>query len=462
MEEFKGRGLFWLPDLSEHKVPGEIYFLPNQGISIILNGIIDNNITTNVRKYLVMFGEIHGKGRITLFDIFETKRNINYKINESSSAMCEAKAMFLFVGEFFHLKQDILCNSINFTFNGLDEWLGKSGFKFPEKYPEFSCIYKKPESLSFLITSTQKKIIFDWSVYYPSFRPIQTECNIQQEGGIIIKDSNNKEFPFFKFRGEIRKLLNLFTLLLNKKIFLKTISLNLKTQNKPPLDIKKIEIYYPINFWKEDMKVINYWDMLFTFDSLKDNFELLLNKWFESYNKLGYILDDFMGTIYNDGMFLSHIFLSRVQTIEIFHRSKYASTERSTEEFEKRLEMIKDKLKEHKKISEWLQGKLKHANEVNLQMRFKEILNKYNKLLNDYISDIESFSKKIMDTRNYYIHLDPRLKNDALSEIEMHPYIVRLKIIMLVLLFDELGISEKLISTVLNEKYSINFVPELK
>ena len=395
-KEFSCKGQFWLPGKKKKRVSGIINYSPKEGINVSLFGILDYDEKRDPKRFEVIFGEVYREGKITLFDVFETRITSSHiftdKVSTSESGLV---ASHLLMGEWFKSK-NITCNSIHLEVNNLHTWLGIHGFKSKFlKSGGISLTHKLPKEIYYKIDTIKRKIIFSRSISYPSIGSIAKDFELDEISLIKLESTENSKFVFFESIEIINQLVNFLTLVTDDTIFIEKLSFLIKTNEPKPFDEKKVRVYFHRSFWKEEKNPKYNWEMLFTYKDLKKNFSKYLNNWFKSYNQLQYIYDVYMGTIYHDYMFLYHTFLTRIQAIESYHRKKVGTTERPLKEFNQRLKIISSALKGNKKIKKWLLGKLKHSNEKGLKERIVEILKQNEDLYKVYITDFNKFAEKI-------------------------------------------------------------------
>lgn len=464
MDEFNGEGVFWIPSEGEiKKVNGIVKFSQDEGLKLSLMGFLDDTVSPNVQFYSVIHGNVHGKGRVTLFEIYETFRTTNHRLLEGiRTSKSEAIAQYFIIGEHFANKESVQAVSLTLEFEGLDKWIGIKGINTNyDSDGKYLLEYKKPDSYEYNLESQNKKIKFDWSVNYPTEGINNFDWTLSQTSCLIIKNSDDSEMNLFDSLKYVYRTQNLLCLFMKSKTFINKLSLNIKTSLDYPHDIKSADVYYKQSFWKLNVKINDDRNMLLLFNELKMTFDNHLDKWFESYDSMGYIYDIFMGSIYNSNMFMYHTFLTRIQAIEAFHRKNYETTERSEEKFKERLDIIQDALNDNSKIKKWIKGKLKYANEINLKKRIEEVIRDYLDILRPYISDIEKFSTIIMNTRNYYTHFDDAMKDKAIKEDKMMPFVERLEIIMIIILLDQMGIDKNKIRAGITRAFPLIYLKPL-
>lgn len=105
------------------------------------------------------------------------------------------------------------------------------------------------------------------------------------------------------------------------------------------------------------------------------------------------------------------------------------------------LEKAIPKVKEN--LEESLKSRIEYGNEFSLRTRLKEIFDKYQENLSEFVEKKEDFIGRVVDTRNYLTHYDEKLKEKAALGEELDPLIQELKILLEICLLTEVGFSSE-------------------
>jgi hypothetical protein len=139
-------------------------------------------------------------------------------------------------------------------------------------------------------------------------------------------------------------------------------------------------------------------------------------------------------------MYLSHRFLSLAHAVEAYHRRAIGGSELPEDQHEKRLEGILGGCPhEH---ADWLREKLRYTNELSLRARLNKICETHGALLSSLKLQQGSFIERVVATRNYLTHLDPKLQKGAARGEDLHRLGLNLKILLEACLLAEMGFSE--------------------
>jgi flagellar motor switch protein FliG len=174
----------------------------------------------------------------------------------------------------------------------------------------------------------------------------------------------------------------------------------------------------------------------------------LFRNWFSSDEKLRPVCDLLLGSIYNPDQYVQSTFLSLVQAVESFHRRLYDGNYLSKEDYENLRKNLAEAIPKdtQKDIKEKLQSMLAWGNEVSLKVRLKRLLegiDQGNAAQLAGTTDIQEFTKLIVDIRNYLTHYDESKKPAIIENfVEMYNLNRRMRAILTLLILKYLGLAE--------------------
>ena len=130
-------GLFWLPAEPDRKVPGRLSISDGGYIEL---GLIGSLVAFSERVERII-GQIEREGSVTLDECFCTSEKSSQGIEKSLIRVNLACTGIL------HDEDDVpLINSLIFSVEGIDEWIGISGIKFDHQSEKGSTtlLYQQP------------------------------------------------------------------------------------------------------------------------------------------------------------------------------------------------------------------------------------------------------------------------------------------------------------------------------
>jgi hypothetical protein len=444
IEEFEYKGIWWLPNKHKEQISGTLSFTPYEGAILDLIGSFKDikDMNKMLEPKIILGISSNGKN-ITLHKCFETKSNLSVPGLLTSSFY----ANVVFVGTHFQKNDDIKFKKLSIHYSYLDDWVNISGFDlqhFSDK-KEVVIKYKLPESIQASI-GEDYKIFIDIRATGPTHSIVQKEASIKQRTYIRIEPSEEKSFDeYLNIMYHIQNFLSLGIMESVHPVAIAGITEANKEMIKDRAYHSPVEISYRLSEIPKAPKTLLPSNMLFTFKDISDRFEVFLRNWFEKAGLLEPIYDLYFGTLYNPRMYLEHRFLSLIQAIESFHQRIYGGEYLSDEDYKDVFDALVNAIPSGVKrdFKESLENKLKYGNEFSLRKRLKEIFDKYQEILNEFIENKNAFIEKVVDTRNYQTHHDEDLKERAASGEALYRLTQKLKILLEICLLTELGFSSE-------------------
>ena len=439
-KEFKKSGYFWLPSYRERIIPGTLTITDGGNIELELFGVFDNN--DNNYKLARIIGHIEKHGLVTLDDCFYKNKTISVPgISKSSISVSNA-----LIGVAYDDKELVLLNTFRFSIEGIDEWVGLSGIKVENQEKGITSIKYSPPEKVLLNLNNGMKLWVTFSYTRPGF-PITTEAKITQK--TYFKLASEQEIPLEDFRSAAYKITTLLGFAIDKTVCIKKVSVTSNARRRDlghgkTLPVSILLCYASVPYTKIEPKIDRH-RMLFRFEQIREDAERIVNNWFDAYDKIAPALDLYFSTKTGGHKYLESQFLALAQGLETYHRR--TSNEKLMDEavFKQLTEnLIKQCPEEHK---EWLDGRLKHGNEVNLRRRIKLIIEPFKEFLGTS-NERNKLITTIVDTRNYLTHYDNSLESVAASDKDLFSLCRKMEAIFQIHLLQVLGFTQTQIKSI--------------
>lgn len=208
-----------------------------------------------------------------------------------------------------------------------------------------------------------------------------------------------------------------------------------------------VKLYHSSTVKGKDKDLL-FFDMLFSYKDIREDFQTIIRNWYERQENLKPILGLFINTFYNPRVFNENIFLNLAQALESYHRKFVRNETLSEDEHKARVKDILHAVKDEHR--QWLASKFAFRNEPVLSERLEELLpENSNQTLNKTIPQSEEFVQRLKDIRNYYTHFDERLKKKAAKWPELFYLTERMKVLLTSCLLRSCGFSRELIQSLL-------------
>jgi len=461
-ESFEYKGTWWLPENQERKVAGTLKYSPEDGPVLELIGSFwDLPGLQKAKGPNVILGKSDNGKLITLF-YYRGRRD---EMSWPGLTRTTVRMQIIFVGYHFFKREDLVFDSLSVNYNYLNDWCGEYPFSVEWDIPKsYKVNYQQPEPLIIELKEFKISLEPELSVNH------QRAGDINLKYFVYLKIEGNKKNHFEDLMNFMEKLRNFISLGVKRPIYsngvkVKTDKYVIKGQDGKELN-PLIDVFYKKRRKEYKEKTLIPSDFLFSFNDIKSQFKNCLEKWIEIDELIKPVKDLYFGTLYNPRMFLENKFLNLTQALETYHsriyKESYSINPKDFGEiFEKILEVIPSK---HKK---YFEEKLKYTNEYSLRKRVKEIIKKSSSIVEFYLSnnrEKKSFVNNVVNTRNYLIHYDEKLKNKVAKGEDLYWLNLKLKILVEIVLMKEIGIDSKYIINALkrNTEYQEIWTKELK
>jgi hypothetical protein len=181
--------------------------------------------------------------------------------------------------------------------------------------------------------------------------------------------------------------------------------------------------------------------MLFSLKDIRESIKPILKSWFRKENILEPVYELYYDILYNEKRYGKTEFLNLIFAIETLHRRTRNNEIVKSDDFEIIVDKIKSALstKEQKLFLE----KLKYINHLSLRSRLKNLFDEFSYLFEESGTNRKVFINSVVDTRNYYVHFDQRLKDKIITSHELNYYNLLLKMLLDTSILSDIGFSKE-------------------
>jgi hypothetical protein len=158
--------------------------------------------------------------------------------------------------------------------------------------------------------------------------------------------------------------------------------------------------------------------MVFTFKEIQDAWPEPLRRYLDARDQIRSAMDLYFAVVNSPGLYIEVQFLNLAQALESFHRGTRDATILSADEFATVRGAIEQLLQRPElalspDARETFVGKAKYWNEVTLRHRLRDLLASLRPEAQAVIGDVTRFVRRVVNTRNYFTHRDPSLRNSV-------------------------------------------------
>ena len=419
-EPIEKTGFFWAPEDADNRLPGVLrisetgettleVFGPSK--QMLSHRPLDDPLFNQEASVINRIVGVVGKNEsVTLDNCFI--KNWNSTFGGLWTSTIQANRAF--IGAIYRDGEEATFSKIEFSAEGLDEWLWISGIHTDYDWNDRSAFirFDPPEEISLhLPEGIEMKLVFRWTL--PSL-PAITEARITQKAYISLISTKLRSLG--DFIPLISKLHNFLCFAIDKTVSLESVTaysteltrnLDDGSTYEPP-----IKVYYQGTPHLETKSKIYWHDMLFLYRDVANDFEEILHRWLKNYETSEPAFNLYFASKSGAHKYLDGNFLSLVQGIETLHRRNSQETSMPEEEFSNLVDTILKNVPNDKK--ELIKEKLKYANELSLRKRLRKMIEPFRNFFGSS-DERRSFIYKVVSTRNYLTHYDGNLVSKTAS-----------------------------------------------
>ena len=411
-EPIETHGQFWLPSQPDNRLSGILRISEQGDSSLELFGAFDQvmNRTLEYQIPLLIQGVTAGKGPVTLIDCLTT----NLAESESGSNELLSKSKYrigwAFCGAHFENKE-VYLSRIQFSVEGLDEWFASHNRVFSHDRDDgrTRITYTPPKPI---LVQLQDEITLQFSMRRTRDSGRFQE-SITTEMTIAIR--SEKVRLFCEFLEILRKVRNFLCLAFDRTVSYTFITGYGPEPNAPDTHNNSIEMFQHLEPYDLQKQEFGPGQFLVQFEDIAEGMNYYLPRWLDRYEEFEPTFNLYFAVTANRFMHLEGKFLFLVQGIESLHRRSSSETLLSQEEFDKRMKTLLEYTP--KKWKSWVRYRLKYGNELTLETRINKMIEPFSELFGTD-SARKGFVDRIVSTRNFLTHYDPKSRNRAVTDPE--------------------------------------------
>lgn len=359
---------------------------------------------------------------------------------------------FAIIGEWFTNDEGVVVTEITASYDHLNYWLNTKPFvkEYDCESKEIRLIYKMPEIITCNTGNEVIELTYTAMLNCDSFNSFK----IHQSEFVCFKFA--AIIPYRVAINSVYSFAEFLTLCIGKRISVRSVT----GKNKAGQTLEFIFLKDAV-----DDKVAKKREMYIEFSYIKDVFEDVMKNWQDKSEILKPIIDYFVEA-HENGFRIPMSFLNIVQALEAYSRRMRNNEVMLPEVFENKIKSIIESI-QNAEDQEWVKSIL--SNEPRLRQRLTELFEETNYVFDISLNKRKSWIHKIIDTRNYYTHFDNSLEDKILQQKEMYYLSELMKLVLRVLLMQELGLNQELIKHRMQEnqellhiKESLGLIPSTK
>lgn len=442
-ENFCEDGYWWFPPNPDQKYPGVLKYVVDYGISLEISEIDAHLPTIRQSDNVPVIYGVTSSGRLaTLINSFDNGSSW------SSSGISKRKLSpaVAFVGNHIPIDGQVF-RACYFHLSHANKWLRNSGIEIVHKdaFSGLDIQYRKPPKIESWVGDKFKLGIIRNLASIPIGLFDLEEIQIKENVWFEIRPPNPMPLDFFLENVAI--LRDLLTIACDAVCETTAMDLECNLVGGLLNDTEKyptVKLLANQPTYKSRNEPVDSREFLFIYPDVKDNFESVINKWYEAQDKLRVVKDLYISSLYSPFNYIETKFLSLSQACEVFHRRFFSGQYLLCNDFEERVQKplvaaIPAGLDASYKDS--LKTRIAYFNEYSLSKRMKDITKEYGTVLAVCFGDTKVISANIVSARNHLTHYT-ELTQDANFFNDIMKYTDYLKFVLDIAFLKVLGLSE--------------------
>lgn len=455
-DSFSEKGLFWLANCREDKIPGTLSYDPQDGAVIELLGIFGD-----VREAMkrMLGGEqsdrnivIHGitmKGKpISLLGAHRTRQQLHMP----GIAHENWTSNLMVIGAYItNANEEAIFRKSYFRFEGIEAWLEHRPFtdNFDHETKSLSVLAEKPREVAFASHSDFE--VSSVGSLYSNNKPV-TRFTIDVISQMAITPHEPQSLTWHLDRAlRLQELASLCT-----GRYLPLISFELRGPDiqMDPGGTLPTEVYFyarMVHGGGND-EAPHSIPMLSGPELVRFN-PKAVQLWFNQFETFSPALNLFFTVTGQKHMFANIRLLLAIQALEVFHRRTTGDAVMASDKFDDFAKAMVAAIppETERRMRDKLIGLYKFANEPSLNQRLRSIVATLTEAFGDIPGGFgDRFIRELVDTRNYYTHFSAELSDRALDGKGMYWAGRRVTLLLSLLFLLRLGISADEIKPLLN------------
>lgn len=445
LREFECSGKWWLPKDKRRKFSGTLKFDIEHGGTLELVGIVGHIWNFQlINTKLTIFGTTN-EGKISLFNCTLT----NMTNSKSKLSSISFKFDGGVIGRHVLEEENLSMKSVKVYYSYLNVWSKSFRNYYSKVIREIYNDGKENASASSRVDSITNYYIKLTTNDRKSYYLNDTSEVVKFEETPYIELFIRRKKKFKEYQKLIKSIQYFLSLSMREQVY--PLSITGETSHSKAVQFfSKLPTVYP----SETLLVMN-----FTLNDVKDNISKYLKNWIDNAEEMDLMYELYFSSLdRKTSPELTFTYLAEaIESLShlLDEEDNYIPDEDYNKE-EGLRKFLEEKLKEHPSFKELDKGaqdslvsKLGYFNEYTLRTKLKLLLSKENlEIINSRkgiskVTDKKKFVQSVVDTRNYFAHRNPKLKNCILKDRELENATKVLRTLLEIILMAKIGVSSE-------------------
>lgn len=431
-KKIESPGLFWLPTEPEQKKPGTLSIADGGVIELKVRGTLRPSRRRKLGKEERIVGKIEWEGDVILDDCHCTEWKSSHGVEESLFRVNMA-----FTG--IETKPSS-CDSLTFTVEGIDEWVGVSGINGNTEVAEDikTISYQKPGDITISLENGMcLSIVFNCTSPF-DYLTFSENDNLDAEEYFITEATISQKSHFKLVSQEACRLVDLISVAEKiKSLMCVGIGHIVSFDTVRAIsDNRHANLYFRSEPHTKDEPFIDWSLMVFRWKEMGTDVEKVINTWIRDYEKFSPAMNLFFLAQTGSHVNAESKFVSLIQGIEAFHRRSSDEKQMHENEFKDLVDSLIKACPDDKQS--WLKDRLNYGNELSLRQRMNRIIQPYRQIIGSKRAR-KDLIDVIVNTRNYLTHYDSDLESKTAEGEDLEDLCHRIELLFQLELLQLIG-----------------------
>jgi len=446
-ETISYKGEWWLPS-KQQKETGILKIFRDKEIRLELDYFFNLEIGMQIgypRNFEIILGKTTNSEKITLLNCRD--RDLLGKLFNIE---------FVFIGEHFNSFKDIKFKSMEFEYTYLNEWAYFDWYKQyiyykKNKVNKVETTYIKKAPIKIFLDIPENKINLTFS--FNLINSFNSSSKGYKKRETVLLAESNKQKTFDEWWNIITIIRNFLILGIIKPIYPSIVKAKINKR-------KKVDIHRTINV-NTNLSDVRFYDMLFTLKDIERDVEKYLRNWFIKSSKLKDIVTGLFIVLNNSEMGFENQLIYLSGLAEWYFRDNKDFLIMTSQEYNDQRAKIIDLIKSHINLDPcFIENNIinKYGYQKNFRTILKELVDKVVEIFQLEKSFKKYYCDKTVETRNYFVHKDERLKDKAAKGKKLYDIVRFLEMVLIINILIEIEFDKEMIKKVFNRFDEFNSI----
>lgn len=395
------KGLWWLPDVPDRQLPGELCYGPTAGAGLNLFEYFFNG---PVRDRFTVWGSTVNGAAVTLFNCNTT----NMTMHLPGGRAAEIDSYFAVIGGHFRSPEEMSFAKLKVDLTNLIDWAWTTGLEISSVETGKGCTVTGRTIPSIQLgtfgdITVSLEFVSQISDEHFSYR-LSEKCSLELTSPRLI--------AYSELTSVLHRIQHFVALGISRPVYAVSVAGQL---DRPERVVEGYEIFQEFEFiHRIDVddrasNPVSPIEMPFCLKDLQPEPSTFLAQFFEKHDRLEAVYQLYFSTLYHRNMYLPQRLLSLAHAIEGYHRAMIGGKYMDDQHYKNGLQQIFSSAIPQDIGPDFrssLKNKLKYLHEFSLRKRIHDLCTRFTDVVQPYVGVPGEFAEELANQRNWLTHPD--------------------------------------------------------